>query len=484
MKRPYLFLLQFFFLFLIMGFCGKVIAEEQDLSLAETVRSALKNNLNLQLRQDDVYQAEGVTEAALGKFDPFFSAEVSTQKQTLRPIIENGLEDETTTAWDASLQKHMQTGTDIDISWKNNYLGQDPASYLLDPIYNSTLIFGISQPLLNGFGSDVQTADLRASEKQEQASIYLVDSEAADLVADVKKAYWELVFAWQDLEVQKLSLELAIKLLDDIREKIHAGKLANVEIYRPESEVARREESLITGERAIGFAEDNLKFLINSKDWTTSYTPMDRPDMEVIKPEQDEVLQQAVANRPDLKAAQLITQAAELREKQAKNNVLPALALVGAIGAGGTDDSYGNSLDTAFEESETIWSVGLNFSVPLNNSLAKGQYVQAKAERNRARTNTELLRQKVRRTVRTTVRDVYLAIKAMEATEKTSLASLKGLEAEKIKFDAGRATSLDVLVAQETYSQALSQEYRAKIIYAQILAELDRIQGKVTIPSN
>ncbi len=485
MRRPCHLLFHLFLLALLpffTSFCEPVLAEEQELNLAEAVESALQNNLNLQLRKEDVSQAEGVTEATWGKFDTLFSAEAATQTRTLRPLIGSGVEDETTTAWDATLQKRFQTGTDIDISWKNNYLDQEPAAYLLDPIYNSTLMLGISQPLLKGFGTNVQMADIRASEKQALATTHLVDSEAADLVAEVKKAYWELVYAWQDLKVQKLSLELAIKLLEEIKEKIRAGKLAEVEIYRPESEVARREESLITGERAIGFAEDNLKFLINSKDWTTSFSPYDRPDMQIIQPELAVVLERALENRPDLKASKLLVQATELREKSAKNNILPDLSLVGAIGAGGTDDSYGNSLDTAFEDSETLWSVGLNFSVPLNNSLARGEYIQAKAERNRALTNTELLRQQIRRTVRTTVRDVYLAIKAMEATRKTSLASQKGLEAEKIKFDAGRATTLDVLVAQETYSKALSQENRAKITYAQTLAELDRIQGLVTVP--
>ena len=79
--------------------------------------------------------------------------------------------------------------------------------------------------------------------------------------------------------------------------------------------------------------------------------------------------------------------------------------------------------------------------------------------------------------MRTTLRDVQLALKAMEATKKTSLASQKRLEAEQAKFDAGRATTLDVLTAQEAYSEALSQEKLAEVSYAVALAELDRIQG-------
>ena len=86
--------------------------------------------------------------------------------------------------------------------------------------------------------------------------------------------------------------------------------------------------------------------------------------------------------------------------------------------------------------------------------------------------------------MRTTVRDVRLAIKAIDATRKTSLASLKALEAEQAKFDSGRSTTLDVLIAQQSYSQALSQQNLTLITYANILAELDRIQGLVTFSSS
>ena len=84
--------------------------------------------------------------------------------------------------------------------------------------------------------------------------------------------------------------------------------------------------------------------------------------------------------------------------------------------------------------------------------------------------------------VRSTVRDVLLALKAVEATRKTSIATEKRLEAEQIKFEAGRSTTLDVLIAQQDFSRALSNENRSKVVYAQSLAELDRIQGAITIP--
>ena len=185
-------------------------------------------------------------------------------------------------------------------------------------------------------------------------------------------------------------------------------------------------------------------------------------------------------NRPDIKAADLTIDAAKIQEETAQDNTRPSLALVGLVGQGGTDDDYGDSLDDAIDDGETRWQAGLAFSMPLQNNAAKGLYRQASAAHSKARNSAQLLRLEVQQSVRTTVRDVGLAIKGMEATKKTSLATQKRLEAEQAKFEAGRATTLDVLAAQEAYSQALSQEKLVEVAYALALAELDRIQGLVT----
>jgi outer membrane protein TolC len=317
-----------------------------------------------------------------------------------------------------------------------------------------------------------------------EAATYQVNSEAANLAADVKIAYWNLVFAWQDIEVQKLSLKLARKLLEETEAKINAGRLAKVEIYQPQSEVARREEQLISSERAIGTAEDELKLLLNSDKWMTSFQPTDQPTTEPVELDLATIQKNALKNRPDLKAADLLIEAAEFEEKKAKNDIRPDLSLVGGVGVAGTSGTYGDSLDNSIGNPDNLWQVGVTFSMPLENRVAKGNYRQAKASHNRAKTNAELLRQQIRKTVRTTIRDIQLAIKALEATRKTSFATLKRLEAEQAKFASGRSTTLDVLTAQEAYSQALSQQNQTSINYANTLAELDRIQGLVTFSSS
>ena len=452
-------------------------ADSTQLTVAAAVQTALANNLGLQLQKDDVEAAAGVRQAATGEFDVFFTGEAGVAGQQYPLLAPDTPEEEHSGQWTAGAQKKFITGTEVSLNWQNSRFSSSPQIYLLDPYYRSSLTLGIRQPLLKGFGIDNQTANLRAADKNLAAAILLVDSEAANLAAAVRRAYWNLVYAWQDRDVKILSIKLAQKLVDETTTKIEAGRLAEVDRYQPESEVARREENLILADRSIGLYEDELKLLMNSRDWQTSLKPTDLPPTSPVEPDIDQVLNRALRLRPDVQAADLSREAAEIREGAARNQTRPDLALIGMVGQGGTDDAYGDTLDDAVDDPETQWQAGLALSVPLQNATAEGNYRQARAARGKAGNTAELLRLQVRQGVRITMRDVQLAIKAMEATRKTSLATRKRLEAEQAKFEAGRATTLDVLTAQEAYAEALSQEKRAEVSYAIALAELDRIQG-------
>jgi outer membrane protein len=456
----------------------------EQIALRKAVEQALANNLNLVLQREDVQIAEGATLSAEGKFDFIFDANTTAQSQEFTPIVLGGAEHEDTGLWGAKLSKLFSTGTSVSLDWSNSYYDSDALGFLMNPSYKTGITLGITQSVLKGFGREIQTSQLRASQKQQQAASFQLDSQAANLAALVKRAYWSLVFAWQDIKVREFSLTLAKKLLKETEDKINAGKLAQVEIYQPQSEVARREEDLISAERAIGAAEDELKLLLNSDKWFITFEPTDKPATEPIKLDLQTILDNALQNRPDVKAADLYTQAAEIVRKSAKDNTRPDLALQGSVGVTGTDENYGDSIDTSLSSPDTPWQVGITFSIPLENSVAKGYYQQAKARYNRAKTSAELLRQQIRQTVRTTIRDVELAIKALDATRKTSFATEKRLEAEQAKFDSGRSTTLDVLIAQDAYSQALSKENLTNIAYANTLGELDRIQGLVTFSSS
>ncbi len=457
------------------------MAAGQPLTISQAVEAALASNLNLRLQREEITSAAGAEQIAQGNFDTTLSASLQAESSEASLFTQGYVGSDDSASLQTGLAKRFTTGTVLDLSLAGNRFDYVDTGKFSDPAYSSTISLGLSQPLLKGFGKDIQTAEIEAAQKGLDAASFAVDSLAADLAAQVKAAYWDLVYAWQDIEVKRLSLTLAARLLDETDAKIKAGKLAEVDIYQPRSEVARREEFLIGAERTIGVAEDELKLLMNASEWSTALHPTDMPVTNPYHPDPENILAETLRNRPDLKAADLATEAAGLKQRIADDSTRPDLALAGSVGYGGSETDYGGTFDAALDDPQTNWQVGLKFSMPLDNSIAKGSLMQAKAAYNSAKINAELLRLQARKKVRTTVRDVELAIKSIEATHKTSLASAKRLEAEQAKFAAGRATTLDVLTAQDAYSQALSLENQTRIAYVKVLAELDRIQGRISL---
>lgn len=455
------------------------------LGLRQAVGLALQNNLGLQLREDEKIMAQGAALGEQGIFDPLLEAGANHRDSKLTPTFPpewGGVSEDKEANWQTALKKRLESGTEIDLTWLNSRQENDLRFNTLQPVYNSTLQLSLSQPLLRGLGQEAQTANRQAANKEAEAATYRVDSQSADLAQEVKSAYWQLVFARQDIEVKKLSLRLARQLRDEIAEKIKVGSLAQVEIYQPQSEVARREQQLIGAQRAIGLAEDALKLILNCQDWQQDILPVDLPPSRIPTPKLAEVLQQALAQRPDLRAAHSQLAAARLREVAARDQLNSRLNLTGTIGLTGVDDGYGQALNNLATSSDTSWQVGVIYAKSLGNHQAQGRHQQAKANLNHSRTQLALIKQQIKRQARQSVRDVELADKAVEASVKTALATQKRLEAQQAKFEAGLATTYDVLAAQEAYAQSLSGENLSKVQLAAAAAELDRIQGKISLP--
>lgn len=454
------------------------MAEEAvKLSVDEAVRTALRENLGLRLETLQTESAEGARVAEEGAFDTAISASGSgAQSREKRTTSVFGT-DEKTVDWNAGVTKKFQTGTELGLNWTNQRFESDSLFSTINPAYISTLELSVQQPLWRGFGLEKQTYALKAAERDAAGAALLVDDKAASLAADVKRAYWELVFAIEDASVRELSLKLARSLFEETREKIQAGVLAPVEIHQPEAEVARREELLIRGQRNVGSSEDALKLLLNVSEWAASIVPADRPEDSGPMPEMAAVLENALSARQDLRSADEGVRAATLRRKLAEDVRNPELALVGGVGLNGLGDDYGGALDDVTGGSYYNWRLGLEFQVPIENRAARGALIQAKAGEESARIEAESLRQEIIRQVREAVRDVHLATKAVDAAVKSSLAFEKRLEAEQAKFQVGLSTTNDVLEAQEEYALALVQQQRAMVDLAISRADLDRVQG-------
>ncbi|MFQ5701619.1 MAG: TolC family protein, partial [Acidobacteriota bacterium] len=173
----------------------------------------------------------------------------------------------------------------------------------------------------------------------------------------IEDAYWELVFARQDLEVKKESLRLADQLLKLNRIKVEVGTLPPIEITQAEAEVAAREQGVIVAENAVADAEDVLRRTLNmpkgTDAWLRPIKTMDEPTFYEWPIDLDKELREAFDHRPDLEQARLDILNADTQLAFDRNQLkwdLNFRAAYTARGLSGDSDGITRQLATAFDD--------------------------------------------------------------------------------------------------------------------------------------
>jgi outer membrane protein TolC len=144
---------------------------------------------------------------------------------------------------------------------------------------------------------------------------------------------------------------------------------------------------------------------------------------------------------------------------------------------------YGRALRNLFSNDFRSWSVGINFSLPLRNRVAKANLGRA---RELDRQNDLLMRQQLQNIeveVRNQVQAVDTAKLRMESTRQARKYAEEQYEGETKRFQAGLSNTFLVLTRQNDLTRAQFDENSAIADYNIAIAALQRVLA-VTLSSN
>ncbi|MCJ7499723.1 TolC family protein [bacterium] len=443
-----------------------------NLTLAQTMEIAIAQNLHIEAESYTLASSRASVLYEQGKFDPTFKFTLS--HSTIDDESPTSLEptNEENFRGDMSLELNSPYGTTYEFRLGTEWVTTDLEFVLDEPYYESEVAFILTRPLLRGYGEDIPTTGIRMARNNLEISRLQYDDSVYTAVASAIEAYWELFFARADLDVARKSLELAQNLLKEVRNRIRAGKLASLEVFKAEAEVAKRQESLIRARKAVSDTEDMLREVMNLREWDIEIVPADIPPEPVSPMDLGEALQLAFEKRPDYRSALLESKNKVELRKYYENQKRSQLDLFATVSSNSVDDQIKDVPWAAFPLDTSSWSAGLNFSKPLGGREAEGQYARAMSEESRARVLIEVMAQRVRLQVREAWRNVTLAMESVDATIVTKVAADRSLRAEEEKFRVGKATLNDVLEFQAEFASALSSEKRSRADYAIALANL------------
>jgi outer membrane protein TolC len=476
-----------------------------ELSLKQTIELTLQNVLDLDVAAYTLEESRFGILSARGAFDPVFEADLGisdTQAATASTIQAS----ETKIAYgNLALTGLLPYGTTYDIGWTNTRRDSPIANITtINPTYASNASLGITQPLLRNFGRKVnERFVIQAKLGQDQSSYGFVIA-VQTAIQTAENAYWDLVYAVENLKAKQEALDRAKDLNRITRIKIDVGALAPIDIVQTEVTIAQREQDIIIAEGLIGDAQDRLRRLLNVQsvpDWNRPIVATDRPTRDQLRGFDADVNQgyeAALKARPEIRQSLLNIESKKVTYAYSRNQLLPRLDVAGGYGyAGlgasadlvnpnGTIDrlSYSDALSQIGQGKYPSWNLGVVFAVPIGNRTAKGNAAIANADLELARTNFAIAKANLQVEVRSAARNIDTAYRSVLAAQKARELAERNLDAEKKKYENGMTTSFQVAQIQNDLTTARTIELQAISVYLKSQTAWHRAVGDLLTQRN
>jgi outer membrane protein TolC len=530
---------------------------ELRLTLQDAISLALENNLDISVQRYtpwlsdlDLLRTKAGLGTAAGSFDPRLTSTMSWQRAS-NPI-NNPILAGTTIALAAitnnsaqanmSLTQGFHTGTSYAVTWNNNRQSTTSPGAIVNPSVSSTLIFGFSQPLLNGFGFTSNMRFIRIARNNKRIADLTFTNQLIVTVSAVQNMYWDLVFAREDVKVKKRSVELAEKLYNDNKRQVEIGTLAPIEVVRAEAEVARTRQDLIVAQTFLLQQQTLLKNAVTKNVMDATMQTIEIVPTDVIsKPPAVEAVtlfdavKEAWEKRPDIRQSQIDLESRGITTHATRNALLPTLNLNGqysGTGLGGNskntvttptgtfastgvpivdasgvpvlvggvptfggransttttsivEGGYGDSLNTLRHFDFPTYGVSLNLTIPILNRAAQADNAQAILLQRQAETSLKRLQN----SIIVEVRNAQIALEQnrarVEAAQKSRELAERTLDAEQKKYQLGASTIFFVIQAQRDLAAAQSAEVSSLVALTKSKVDFEKALGRTLEVNN
>ena len=446
-------------------------------SINEAILLSLENNKEFKVERltPQISQTHELEEQAA--FDSSVSATYTNSRESkettggAESIVQSG---EST----VGLSKTLSTGTEIDLGISSD-TSEASSSVRQNKVRGG---LSITQSLLNGFGTEVNLANIKQSRLDTLSSRYELQGFAESLVARVEKTCWDFLLAEKKIAIFNDSLKLAEDQLFETRERIKVGKLAAVEVYAAQAEVALRREDLINARSDFALVRLQLQRLLNlpgNAGWDREIDITDPVVVPNVELDADAShVQIALKLRPEINQARLEIRRDELEVVKTKNGLLPVLDLFITLGKSGYAGSFRQAIDDLDGDSHDI-SGGLSFQFPISNRAAKARHKRATLTRQQAEEALDNLAQLIEVDVRSAIIEVKRTKEQISATAATRRLQKESLDGETEKFRVGKSTALLVARTQRDFIFSQIAEVEAIVKHLEALTELYRLEGSL-----
>jgi outer membrane protein TolC len=322
---------------------------------------------------------------------------------------------------------------------------------------------------------------IRTAENSQKIAASEIRRVALVTLSTTVQAYWDLVGAIQNLEVRKQSLDNALRLVEINKQRLEIGTAAAIEVLQAKAEAASRQSELIVARMNILDAEDVLKNYIypeETKDFLTmSIIPTTRPAIPSYEWNLEKSISTALQQRPELEAAQLYIENAELEVGRTQNELLPQLDTNVIYSQSARDFDHGDIPEGVRDKQGHQWTIGVTGSIPIGNRSAKGSHIYAQQVERQEQRRLAKLQQDIEVEVRRAIRGVVTSEILIESNRQARILQEANVVAEEKRLKLGVTTSQGVLDRQEDLTAAQTLELQSTVDYEKALIQLQMSEG-------
>jgi hydrophobic/amphiphilic exporter-1 (mainly G- bacteria), HAE1 family len=515
---------------------GVNLSEPLSLSLQDAIKLALENNNDLRVAETEVKIAEFNLKAARGAFDPalvgesYYERAVTPTASTLQGGAGGKLKENTFSNVFALSGKAPKFGGEYRVEFSNSRVSSNSLFNDLNPQFPSRLSFSFTQPLWRGLRTDDTRRRIEVAKKNVSLSDAQFRERTINTISQVEAAYWEMVFALRNLQIQQDALKEAKAQLESNKRQVEQGVLAPIDIAQAETQVANIEQNLYAAQESVTNRENALKTLLlpsrESANWSRPVIPTSPVEIEIPRIALPNAIEAALKNRPELAQLETNKEINQINTRYLRDRTKPQIDLVasyttqglagsvatnnaaGALfnnqdlrdrvnqlsalnnlppledvptGIGGVPENLqggnGTSLNNLFRQDYPTYRVGVRIEIPVGNRAAKAELGSSLAEG----TKLDYQRKQQEQTIEAEVRNAVEAVRTAEARLKSATfareSAQKQFESERRQLTAGTSTVFLVLERQTRLLEAQGRELQAQTDLNKAISNLQFTTG-------
>jgi multidrug efflux system outer membrane protein len=385
-----------------------------DKDLANLIDTALKNNQELRITLQDIEIAKNDVRLRQGQLSPTVGASLGLGVEKVGRYTSQG-------AGDAS--------TDITT-------GRETPDPLTD--YSAKLYANWEVDIWKKLHNAKKAAITRYLSSVEGKNFVLTN-----LVAEVANSYYELLALDSELAIVKQNIALQKNALEIVKVQKEAMRVTELAVQKYQAEVLNSQSLEFDISQQITEAENKINFLLGRY---PQAIPRDNKDFLNLVPAtvRTGIPSQLLANRPDIKQAELELAAAKLDVKVARAEFYPSFGISAAFGLQAFNPAYLVKLPESI-----LYSLAGDLAGPLiNKNGIKAEFYSANARQLQAMYNYERTILNAYMEVSTQLSNISNLDKSFALKSKQVDALNKSIEISNDLFKSSRADYFEVLMTQ------------------------------------